>query len=493
MISLSNQVQDILVEMTRYPAELFTLDADFEDDLGIDSVKLAEIYAVLQQRFSLDKQVALEANRIRNLADLLEFLDTQSSHPKETLPERPTVAKVITRLAGNMDQPNHLVTNTWIQGKETALATNPPKPDKPSVGQISKQELLETLAEVTRYPLELFSLDADLEDDLGIDSVKQAEIFAVVAERFQLGTLTNQDFSNIQTVGDVLTSVQRLPGQPPIKNQSSPKTHDSDKESHTLLFSKQAVNKPLLGKIALVTGSGHGIGATIAEKLAALGAQVIVNSFHSRQRGEATVERIRQQGGKALHLWGSVAKQDHLEHLFSQIEAQFGGLDFFIHNASNGLIAPLQEIQPNHWEKAFRTNVVGLHQGALMAARLMKPRGGGNIIALSSPGAQRTIEHFGCMGPVKAAVESLVRYLAIDLKPQGIAVNAISAGPVQGELLQKYPDADRLIPQWEQLSLGSELITAEEVTHAVLYLLSPLASKISGSVHLLDGTIALSL
>src|SRR5205085_1505679 len=136
------------------------------------------------------------------------------------------------------------------------------------------------------------------------------------------------------------------------------------------------------GKVALVTGSGHGLGRAIAAQLARLGATVVVNSFHSRQRGEDATAEIVAAGGKAVHLWGSVTNPAHLGQIFGQIDSRFGGLDFFVSNASNGILAPVKDISPDHWDRAFRTNVIALHQIALLAAERMRRRGGGKIVAL---------------------------------------------------------------------------------------------------------------
>ena len=239
--------------------------------------------------------------------------------------------------------------------------------------------------------------------------------------------------------------------------------------------------------MAFVTGSGHGLGKAIAQLLAESGAEVVVNSFHSRDRGEETAAEIVAAGGKAVHLWGSVAQPEQLKGLFAEIERRHGHLDFFVSNASNGIIAPLDQVTPEQWERAFRTNVVALHQGALHAARLMKPRGGGRIVCLSSPGAHQYIDQFGCMGPIKAALESLTRYLAVDLGSHNIQVNCVSAGPVYGDLLNHYPDHQRLIPYWESITPGQRLGNEQSIARVVRFLLSPESAMMNGSVVLVDG------
>ncbi len=103
----------------------------------------------------------------------------------------------------------------------------------------------------------------------------------------------------------------------------------------------------------------------IACQLAQLGARVIINSFYSRSRGEETTAEVNAAGGDAVHIWGLVANSKQLAKIFEEIESRYGYLDLFVQNASNGVIAPLSEVTEEHWEKGFRTNVVGYHQGAM--------------------------------------------------------------------------------------------------------------------------------
>ena len=214
------------------------------------------------------------------------------------------------------------------------------------------------------------------------------------------------------------------------------------------------------------------------------------NSFHSRQRGIETTDEIKARGGEARHIWGSMANPEHVDAIFNEIEATYGGLDFFISNASNGMLARLEDITVEHWEKAFRTNIVGLHQGALRAVAMMKKRGGGKIITLSSPASQGYVDYFGCMGAVKAAVESLTRSMAVEFAPYNIQVNCVSPGPVYGELMHKWPESERLIPQWERNTPYERLCEARDVSHFIAYLLSEPVKLFTGSVLVLDGGIS---
>jgi NAD(P)-dependent dehydrogenase (short-subunit alcohol dehydrogenase family) len=245
---------------------------------------------------------------------------------------------------------------------------------------------------------------------------------------------------------------------------------------------------PLTGQVAFVTGSGHGLGKCLAAELAARGATVVVNSFHSRDRGESTAAELCAAGHQAVHIWGSVANPRQLDAIFDEIEQRFGRLDVFIQNASNGYLGPLEYATPEHWEKSYRTNVVSLHQGALRAAALMKD--GGSIAGLSTPAAQHCTPLFGLQGPVKAAIEALVRYLALELAPRGIRVNAFAPGAIYGELLNRYPDAARLIPAWEALTAGNRLCTEEEVAHSIVQFMTDPGQEAWGSLVLSDAGVS---
>ncbi len=210
--------------------------------------------------------------------------------------------------------------------------------------------------------------------------------------------------------------------------------------------------RPLDGKIALVTGSGRGIGKAIADTLADLGSFVVVNSFHSPDEGEQTTADIVARGGRAIHVRGSVAREEQLARIFAEVDARAGGLDFFVSNASAGVFAPLSQITSEQWERSFRTNVVAFHQASLLAAERMRPRGGGRIVALSSIGARYCFEYVtsGGSGRSKAALEALVSYLAVELAPDNVEVTAVAAGAVDGALLSHNPNR----PRWRTLPPG---------------------------------------
>lgn len=243
-------------------------------------------------------------------------------------------------------------------------------------------------------------------------------------------------------------------------------------------------DKPLQGRVALVTGSGRGVGKTIARLLADRGAMVIVNSFHSREQGEETAREIEERGGEAVHLWGSVANPEHVDAMFDEV--QHFGLDILVCNASDGRIGDFLDLTSDDWDRAFRTNVAGHHHCAVRAAEIMRPRGGGSIVTMSAVGAHQHIEGLGSQGVVKAAVESMTRYLAVSLRGSGIRVNCVAGGPVYGELLDKFPAAADAQNHWESMTPDGELCNPIDLAQVICFLVSDEARAINGAVWMAD-------
>jgi NAD(P)-dependent dehydrogenase (short-subunit alcohol dehydrogenase family) len=236
-----------------------------------------------------------------------------------------------------------------------------------------------------------------------------------------------------------------------------------------------------------VTGSGRSLGKEVARHLAGLGATVVVNSFHSRELGEKTADEIVTAGGSAVHIWASMANDAQRDALFDQIESQLGALDFFVHCASNGTLAPIDKITSDDWDKAFRTNVVGLHQGAIRAAALMQRRGGGRIVSLSMTATDRVFEYAACQSTVKAAIESLTRYLAVELAPRNIRVNCIKAGAIYGDVVNQWPDTKTLTPAWEQRAPLGRMCRPSDVCALLSALLADDLEFMTGATLVLDG------
>jgi enoyl-[acyl-carrier protein] reductase III len=234
------------------------------------------------------------------------------------------------------------------------------------------------------------------------------------------------------------------------------------------------------GKVALITGSGRGIGKGIAVRLASEGADVVLNFFRNRNSAEATAEEIRALGRRALVVKANIGELKELDHLFDRTEKEFGGLDFFVSNAASGANKPALEQRPKAWEWTMNINARPLLFGAQHAARLMEPRGGGRIISITSEGSQRVIPGYVITGASKAAIETLTRYLAVELAPLGISVNAVSPGIVLTDALQHF-----------DMTPARRLVTPEDVASLVAFLCSDEAFMIRGQVIGVDGGFSL--
>ncbi len=243
------------------------------------------------------------------------------------------------------------------------------------------------------------------------------------------------------------------------------------------------------GKIALVTGSGRGIGRAIALHFARHGADVVVNFFRNRQPAETTAAEIEKLGRKALLVKADIGDPEDLKRLFDETEAAFGGLDIFVHNAASGYNRPAMEQKLKGWDWTMNINARSLLFAAQQAAALMEKRGGGSIVSLSSPGAGRVLPDYVVVGASKAAIESLTRYLAVELAPKNIVVNAVSPGIVETDALKHFASLSdgSVIQKAQAATPAGRLATPEDIAGVVGFLCTPAAAMIRGQVIVVDG------
>jgi enoyl-[acyl-carrier protein] reductase III len=247
-------------------------------------------------------------------------------------------------------------------------------------------------------------------------------------------------------------------------------------------------------KVALVTGSGRGIGAAIARHFADLGADVVVNYFRNPQPAAETAESIRKLGRKALLVKANMGELNDIERLFDAIEQEFHGLDFYIHNAASGYNRPVLQQKTKGWDWTMNINARSLLFAAQRAVPLMEKRGGGAIVAISSPGAGRVLPDYVVVGASKAALESITRYLAVELSPKNIVVNAVSPGMVLTDALQHFEMVRSDVHLAEKavgITPAGRLVSPQDVAGVVAFLCSPAANMIRGQVITMDGGASL--
>ena len=188
----------------------------------------------------------------------------------------------------------------------------------------------------------------------------------------------------------------------------------------------------LAGKVAIVTGASKGIGAEVAQHLAAAGASVVVNYSSSREGADKVVAAITKAGGKAFAVGANLSKAAEITRLFDEAKAKFGRLDILINNAGIYQFSPLAEITEDHFHQQFNLNVLGLILATQQAAKHFGPEGG-SIVNISSLVGIKPSPQVSVYSATKAAVDAVTKSLAQELGPMKIRINSLSPGPVETE------------------------------------------------------------
>src|SRR5258706_13108286 len=192
-----------------------------------------------------------------------------------------------------------------------------------------------------------------------------------------------------------------------------------------------------------VTGGSRGIGRAIALRFAHDGAKrVTIGYLRNDEAAEATADALRAAGAEPGLVRGNVTSDRVLEEV-----AALGPLDVLVHNAATGVVRPALETEDKHWDWTVNANARALLQLARAAAPQMPA--GSSIVAISSLGAQRVLPNYVLIGTSKAALESLVRYLAVELAPRGIRVNAASGGVVVTGAPEHFPNREPMLEAGE--------------------------------------------
>ena len=234
-----------------------------------------------------------------------------------------------------------------------------------------------------------------------------------------------------------------------------------------------------------VTGGSRGIGKAIALRFARDGAErVAIGYLRNDKAAEAAAEELRGIGAEPVLVRGNVTSERVLEQI-----AALGPLDALVHNAATGVIRPALETESKHWEWTMNANARALLDLARVAAPSMPS--GSSIVAISSLGSTRVLENYVLIGTSKAALESIVRYLAVELAPRGIRVNAVSAGVVETDALDHFPNREQMIELATTRTPAGRLVEPEDVASAVAYLCSPDAEMVRGHILIVDGGFSL--
>lgn len=188
----------------------------------------------------------------------------------------------------------------------------------------------------------------------------------------------------------------------------------------------------LTGKVAVVTGASKGIGASIAEHLAAEGASVVVNYASSKAGADKVVSAITAKGGKAIAVQADVSTEADIKRLFAETKKAYGKLDILVNNAGIYEFLPLEGITAKHFHKQYNLNVLGLLLTTQEAVKLIGPEGG-SIINIGSVAGQSPVATGSVYSSTKAAVDAITIALSKELGPRKIRVNSVNPGMVETE------------------------------------------------------------
>ncbi len=245
------------------------------------------------------------------------------------------------------------------------------------------------------------------------------------------------------------------------------------------------MTQPFEGKSVLVTGGSRGIGRAIATRFAKEGAaRVAIGYLRNDRAAEEAAAEIEELGTRVTLVRGNVSSAKVADQV-----AALGPLDVLVHNAATGVARPALETEDKHFDWTMSANARALIALARVAVPAMPERS--SIVALSSLGSERVLDNYVLVGASKAALEAIVRYLAVELAPRGIRVNAVSAGVVETDALDAFPNREEMLSWSAARTPAGKLVTPEDVAAAVSFLCAPGAEMIRGQILVVDGGFSL--
>jgi enoyl-[acyl-carrier protein] reductase III len=241
---------------------------------------------------------------------------------------------------------------------------------------------------------------------------------------------------------------------------------------------------------AFVTGGTRGIGRAIILKLANDGYNPLyANYLQNDAEAEKTRELVKSRGNECILLKANLTSADEIDDMYQMISENNTKLGAFVHCAALNTFKPLSSVKLNQWDLTLNINTRAFLYCAQKCIPIMLENS--SIVAISSLGSQKVLPNYGAMGPAKSALESLVKYLAVELAEHHIRVNAVSGGIIETESIYKFPDVSEWLGNVIKSTPAKEIGAPEDIANAVSFLCSEAASFIYGEILVVDGGLSL--
>ncbi len=238
------------------------------------------------------------------------------------------------------------------------------------------------------------------------------------------------------------------------------------------------------GKTVLVTGGSRGIGKAIALEFAARGADIAFNYIrHHKDAADAQAE-IEALGVRCLRVRAHLGDSEKIRELFEQVRETYGGIDVLVNNAASGVQRSASELEEKHWDWTLNVNAKAPWLCSIEASKIMP--NGGSIVNITSQGSHKVLPYYFSVGTSKAALESLTRYLAVELAPKNISVNAVSGGYVETGALEHFPNRESMLESGRNTPVG-RIVRSQDIARVVAFLCTEDAAMIRGQVIVVDG------
>ena len=245
-------------------------------------------------------------------------------------------------------------------------------------------------------------------------------------------------------------------------------------------------------RTVVITGGSRGMGRSLAIRLGSEQANVVINYRQDAEAADLTVKDVVAAGGQAIAVQADIADPAAVRDLVDRAAARFGGIDVLVANAAASAFKPLSEIHGRHITKTMAITVEGFLELVRCSTPHMGP--GGRIVAISGWDSFRVLPGHGLLGAAKAAMESLIKYLAVELGPQGITTVGVCPGPIDTDSFRFYAGDqwEHYEENWLTRTPSGKFPTPDDVAEVMAFFCSPASAAVNGQTIVVDGGLSLA-